>query len=86
MGTEWTSTFKVDRRWIVKIQPGFLDRLAADINAKSDKDLATFLGLTEKQLENLRYGGELTEVDAAVLVARRSAHLKAAEILNPAVA
>ena len=66
--------------------PGLLQRLAADITPKRDTDLATFLGLTEKQLEHLRYGGELTEVDAAVLVARRSAHLKAAEILNPAVA
>lgn len=70
----------------MRLRPGFLDQLAADINAKSDKELATFLGLTEKQLERLRYGGELSEVDAAILVARRAAHLKAAEILNPTAA
>ena len=37
----------------MRLRPGFLDQLAADINAKSDYDLASFLGLTEKQLENL---------------------------------
>lgn len=70
----------------MKLRPGFLDQLAADINAKSDYDLASFLGLTEKQLENLRYGAEITPQTAAVLEARRAAHLKAAEILNPTAA
>lgn len=70
----------------MKLRPGFLDNLAADIDAKSDHDLATFLGLTEKQLENLRYGAEITPQTAAILEARRSAHLKAAEILNPTAA
>lgn len=70
----------------MKLRPGFLDQLAADINAKSDYDLASFLGLTEKQLENLRYGAEITPQTAAILEARRAAHLKAAEILNPTAA
>jgi len=70
----------------MKLRPGFLDNLAADIDAKSDYDLASFLGLTEKQLEHLRYGAEITPQAAAILEARRAAHLKAAEILSPTAA
>lgn len=90
--TKWTPMRKMDfsvqsgQEMKMKLRPGFLDQLAADINAKSDHDLATFLGLTEKQLEHLRYGAEITPQTAAILEARRAAHLKAAEILNPAVA
>lgn len=90
--TKWTRWYRMDtnvqsgQEIAMKLRPGFLDQLAADINAKSDYDLASFLGLTEKQLENLRYGAEITPQTAAVLEARRAAHLKAAEILNPTAA
>lgn len=68
----------------MKLQPGYLDGLARDIGAKSDQDLAGFLGITTKQLENLRYGAEITPQTAAILEARRQAHLKAANILGDA--
>lgn len=52
------------------------------IRAESDRDLATFLGITTDQLEKLRYGAELTVLQAADIVARREAHLKAATLLT----
>lgn len=68
----------------MRLQPGYLDGLARDIDAKSDQGLAGFLGITTKQLENLRYGAEITPQTAAILEARRQAHLKAANILGGA--
>ncbi|BAC17634.1 hypothetical protein HMPREF0290_0902 [Corynebacterium efficiens YS-314] len=66
----------------VQIKPGALDEIANMIDAKSDADLAGFLGITEKQLESLRYGAGLDILQAAEIVKRREAHIRAAELLN----
>ncbi|WP_304323875.1 hypothetical protein [Corynebacterium frankenforstense] len=66
----------------MNLKPGYLDGLARDIDAKSDRDLATFLGITTQQLEQLRYGAPITPMAASILEARRQAHLKAAELFD----
>lgn len=65
---------------------GTLDAIAVNIGAKSDSDLAAFLGITEKNLENLRYGGKLTFLQAADITARVEAHHQAATLLKTATA
>lgn len=63
------------------IRPGVLDEIARDVDARSDKQLAAFLGVTEKQLQSLRYG----TTDAASVIAfaaRAQAHRKAADVLD----
>ena len=66
----------------VRLRPGFLDELGRDIGAKPDAEVAGFLGITEEQLEALRYGGKLDQRSAAILEARREAHKKAIDILT----
>lgn len=68
------------------LKPGALDEIAHMIDAKSDADLAGFLGITEEQLEKLRYGGKVPLLQAADFVRRREAHLKAAELLKESAA
>lgn len=65
---------------------GKLDAIAQKIGAKSDADLASFLGISEKVLEGLRYGAELTLLQAAEITARVEAHSQAADLLKTAVA
>ncbi|WP_276923324.1 hypothetical protein [Corynebacterium pyruviciproducens] len=66
----------------VRLKPGFLDELGRDIGATTDAEVAGFLGITEDQLEALRYGGKLDPQSVAVLEARRAAHKKAIDILT----
>lgn len=65
-----------------KLSPGALDEIAQMIDAKSDAELASFLGVAEPHLEKLRYGGKVNLIQAADLARRREAHLKAAELLK----
>ncbi|OKX85154.1 hypothetical protein [Corynebacterium glutamicum] len=65
---------------------GKLDEIAQKIGAKSDADLASFLGISEKVLESLRYGAELSLLQAAEITARVEAHAQAADLLKTAVA
>ncbi|GEM_PF-2283914 len=67
----------------ITIRPGVLDELARDAEARSDKDLASFLGITEKQLEALRYGVP-TAASVVAFAAKAQAHRKAASILDDA--
>lgn len=66
-----------------RLRPGALDEIASMIDAKSDRDLAAFLGITERQLEHMRYGDGVTVIQAADIIRRRDAHIKAAELLTP---
>ena len=65
----------------LQIRPGVLDELARETGARSDKDLAAFLGITETQLEVLRYA---VPDPAAVIAfaAKAQAHRKAADLLD----
>lgn len=67
-----------------RLRPGALDEIAEMIDAKSDSDLAKFLGMTEKQLEAVRYGAGVDILAAADIVRRRDAHIKAIELLDQA--
>lgn len=66
----------------MNIRPGALEEIAQMINAKSDRELAGFLGITEMQLENIRYGAPIGVLQSADIVRRREAHLRAAELLT----
>lgn len=68
---------------IKKLRSGVLDEIARDIGVKSDSDLAKFLGITRSDLESIRYEGQITALQAADILVRREAHLKAAELLTP---
>lgn len=67
----------------MKLKPGALEEIAHKIDARSDNDVAKFLGVTEDELEALRYGAPLTILKAATITARREAHLRAADLLDP---
>ena len=67
-----------------RLRPGALDEIAEMIDAKSDLDLAKFLGITEGELEAIRYGAGINIIKAADIVRRRDAHLKAVELLDEA--
>lgn len=69
-----------------RLRPGALDEIAEMIDAKSDRQLAQFLGITEADLEAIRYGAGINLLKAADIVRRRDAHLKAAELLDPEAA
>ena len=64
-----------------KIRPGALDEIAQGIGANSDQELAEFLGVTTKDLESIRYQG-IDMVQAADILRRREAHLRAAQLLD----
>ena len=64
-----------------KIRPGALDEIAEGIGAESDQELAEFLGVTTKDLESIRYRG-IDVVQAADILRRREAHLRAAQLLD----
>lgn len=64
-----------------KIRPGALDEIAEGIGAESDQELAEFLGVTTKDLESIRYRG-IDMVQAADILRRREAHLRAAQLLD----
>lgn len=65
----------------LEIRPGVLDELARETGARSDKDLAAFLGITAEQLEDLRYG-VAEPATVVAFAARAQAHRKAADILD----
>lgn len=67
----------------MNLKPGALEEIAHKIDARSDNDVAKFLGVTEDQLEALRYGASLSILKAATIANRREAHLRAADLLNP---
>lgn len=71
---------------LIKVRPGALDEIARDIGAKSDRDLATFLGVTTRDLEAMRYGEGIDLLDAADILRRREAHRKAMDLLTPPAA
>ncbi|RSZ61513.1 hypothetical protein EAH68_12670 [Corynebacterium hylobatis] len=65
-----------------KVRPGALDEIAQMIDAKSDSDVAKFLGVSERELEAMRYGHGVGVLQAAVIAKRREAHLRAMDILD----
>lgn len=67
-----------------KIRPGALDEIAHNIGAKSDQELAKFLGITATDLERIRYRG-ISAGQAADILRRREAHLQAANLLGVVV-
>ncbi|WP_257160371.1 hypothetical protein [Corynebacterium cystitidis] len=64
------------------IAPGVLDEIAHHAGARSDKELAAFIGITEKDLEALRYGA--TTAGIVAFAAKAQAHRKAADMLSDA--
>lgn len=64
------------------IAPGVLDEIARLIGATSDHDLATFIGVTEDELEGIRYGRALTPQSVARLAGAAEARRKANNILD----
>ena len=66
-----------------KIRPGALDEIAYSIGAKSDQELADFLGVTATELEGIRYRG-VNVIQAADILRRREAYLRAVELLDVA--
>lgn len=59
------------------IAPGALDEIAHLIGATSDHDLAAFIGVTEDELESMRYGRALTPQSLARLAGITEARRKA---------
>ena len=66
-----------------KIRPGALDEIAYSIGAKNDQELADFLGVTATELEGIRYRG-VNVIQAADILRRREAYLRAVELLDVA--
>lgn len=64
------------------IAPGALDEIAHDIGAHSDAELAAFFGVTEDELEAMRYGRALTPQSVARLAGAAEARRKANNILD----
>ena len=58
-----------------KIRPGALD--------ENDQELADFLGVTATELEGIRYRG-VNVIQAADILRRREAYLRAVELLDVA--
>lgn len=67
----------------LEVRPGVLDELAREAGARSDKELSAFLGISEKQLENLRYGHASASTVVA-FAAKAQTRRKAAELLDGA--
>ncbi|MDK7179939.1 hypothetical protein QP446_04045 [Corynebacterium riegelii] len=63
------------------LHPGALDEIAHLINAKSDQDLAAFMGVTQEDLEKIRYG-TLTTASIAKLAAKAEARQKANSLME----
>ncbi|MDD7586409.1 MAG: hypothetical protein SPK00_03365 [Corynebacterium glucuronolyticum] len=63
------------------IAPGALDEIAHLIGATSDHDLAAFMGVTEEDLEKIRYG-TLTTASIAKLAAKAEARQKANSLME----
>lgn len=53
----------------MRMRPGAIDELAAELGATSSRETAAILGITPDQLEELRYG-EVTPATALVLADR----------------
>lgn len=63
-----------------ELQPGALDEIARLIDAHSDQDLAAFMGVTEEDLEKIRYG-RLGPAAIAKLAAKAEARQKANQLM-----
>lgn len=63
------------------IAPGALDEIAHLIGATSDHDLATFIGVTEDELEGIRYGRALTPQSLARLAGITEARRKTEQLI-----
>ncbi|WP_368267030.1 hypothetical protein [Corynebacterium ulcerans] len=65
------------------LRPGLLDELAHQAGATSDKQLAAFIGITETELETLRYGAG-TPATLIAFAEKAQAHRRAADLLAEA--
>lgn len=63
------------------IAPGALDEIAHLIGATSDHDLATFIGVTEDELEGIRYGRGLTKQAVVRIAGRTEARRKTDQLI-----
>lgn len=70
----------------LKLRPGALDELAAELGATSSQEAALLLGITTEQLEELRYGGAVAPGTAAALAQRAQQLRQVADTITDAAA